>query len=82
MSIFKIYGYQKGSATSNEISELHEITIQAEPEVLRTISAMLLKSADELEESNVTDWDHIHLQDEWENWNTDHPDIIVVNPNL
>jgi len=76
MNVFNIFGRFKDNG--EEIEKLDEVTIQSTPDVLRAIANMLINSANELEKS--PDWDHVHLQDDWEGWSNEDPDIIVVNP--
>ena len=63
-----------------QLKETECIGISAKPEILRAIAKFLSDSADELEEMG-SDFGHLHLMDEWENWQNGYPDIQVFNTN-
>jgi hypothetical protein len=62
-----------------EADELTEVTVVADPAVLRRIAAHLLLSADEIERHGEL-FDHLHLRDEWSEWDEEDADIIVARP--
>ena len=74
----KITGYKKTDAQVNELIELSDIAISTSPQTLREIASFLIKAADEMDELK-SDYDHIHLMDEWENWKEGYPDIQILN---
>ena len=73
----KVYGYPKGG---NDLQELVEITLQAEPMQLRKLASFLLEMAQDLE-ANKDSFDHGHVKDYVEGWPDDNPEIIVFQPN-
>ncbi len=69
---FKILGTITGSA---KVEQLDEITIVANPETLRQIGIFLINAAYEMD---VNEFDHMHLQDVFQNFSTKkHVDIIA-----
>lgn len=59
---------------------LDGLAICAELDSLRAIAKLLNDAADGIENDPDGSWDHIHLQDEWQDWNEDKPDIEVYHP--
>ena len=55
-----------------------DVTIQADPATLRAIARFLLASADTFEQAPDRAGMHAHLQDEWDGWQDDFPDLVVV----
>ena len=55
-----------------------DVTIHADPATLRAIARFLLASADTFEQAQDRAGMHAHLQDEWDDWQDDFPDLIVV----
>ncbi|AQR68228.1 hypothetical protein BZG29_07550 [Janthinobacterium sp. LM6] len=55
-----------------------DVTIQADPATLRAIAHFLLASADAFDLAQDRAGMHAHLQDEWEGWQDDFPDLVVV----
>ena len=55
-----------------------DVTIEADPATLRAIAHFLLASADEFDLAQEPAGMHAHLQDEWDGWQDDFPDLIVV----
>ncbi|MDZ5634435.1 hypothetical protein [Janthinobacterium sp. GMG1] len=55
-----------------------DVTIQADPATLRAIARFLLASADTFEQAQDRTGMHAHLQDEWDGWQDDFPDLVVV----
>lgn len=74
----KITGYKKSDTEVDGLMVLSDIAIATSPKTLREIAAFLQSAADEMDELG-TDYDHLHLMDEWENWKEGYPDIQVVN---
>jgi hypothetical protein len=75
---FKAYCYlREGSA--KEPLECSEVTLQANPDILREVAKFLMESASKIEASTDGDM-HFHLQDEWKKWNQEFPDLIIVSP--
>ena len=73
----KIFGYKENESDENGLLEMKEICFQASPKALRAIARLLTESADLIEE-NPGSIDHLHLQDTWEDWQEDYPDIVVA----
>ncbi|WP_299795725.1 hypothetical protein [uncultured Shewanella sp.] len=71
----KIYGYEK-TEDDSDLIEMSEVTITASPKCLREIASFINKMADELE-SDGASFEHSHLQDNWPDWDSHGPDIIV-----
>ena len=63
----KITGYKKCDTTIEGLMELSDIAISTSSKTLREIAAFLLTAADEMDELG-SDYDHLHLMDEWGNW--------------
>lgn len=55
-----------------------DVTIHADPATLRAIARFLLASADTFEQAQDRAGMHAHLQDEWDDWQDDFPDLVVV----
>ena len=55
-----------------------DVTIQADPATLRAIAHFLLASADAFDLAHDRAGMHAHLQDEWDGWQDDFPDFVVV----
>ena len=55
-----------------------DVTIQADPATLRAIAHFLLASAAQFELAQDRVGMHAHLQDEWEGWRDEFPDLVVV----
>lgn len=55
----KCSGY---AASSDELVDLGEITIQADPDALRKLADFIRRCADEIEVQG-DDWEHEHFQD-------------------
>ncbi len=55
-----------------------DVTIQADPATLRAIAHFLLASADTFEQAPDRAGMHAHLQDAWDGWQDDFPDLVVV----
>lgn len=60
------------------LTETGCIGISAAPGTLRAIAKFISKAADELEEMG-SDFDHLHLMDEWDSWKEGAPDIQIFN---
>ena len=71
-----IYGYSKSDAEA--LLEMDEITIRGNSKALRAMAQLLLSCADKMDQE--VEWDHKHLQDEWNEWREAMPDLVVVNP--
>ena len=74
----KIYGYT--STESEELLELNEVSISANPEILRELSGFLLKCADEIE-THKEDWEHEHFSTE-NRTEEEYPRLIIYNEEL
>ena len=55
-----------------------DVTIEADPASLRAIAHFLLASADACDQAQERAGMHAHLQDEWDGWQDDFPDLVVV----
>jgi hypothetical protein len=73
----KAYGYIKKHLNNDGLLELKEVTLQTTPKNLRAIAAFILKAAETLEARRKT-FDHLHLQDSWQQWRKGYPDIIIT----
>lgn len=73
----RAYGYLLGD-TSAPVTELREVTIAADPEVLRAIASFLLECAAEMECNPA--WDHRHFSDASYGLGVQGPDLIVASP--
>ena len=58
----RIFGYPRDAEDDSELVELEEITVQAEPELLRKVSQFFLETA-ELVEKHGDSFGHEHLKD-------------------
>ena len=76
----KIFGHPKVNDSVSPI-ELNEVSIVAEPDVLRSIAVFLNTCADELDSSTGNTWDHEHWKDNNRN-GSQGPDIVIVHPRL
>lgn len=76
----KVYCYLRGDQAANGPMECSEISIQATPDALRELAALMTKFADDMQLSKDEDMMHVHLQDVWKGWVADYPDVIVVSP--
>ncbi len=72
----KIYGYSND--ISQEPMELNEVTLAANPELLRELSQFLLQCAKGIE-NNKEQWNHEHFSSKKLNLSNE-PQIIVFNP--
>ena len=73
----QVYGYSRDDENSERSLDLREVSFVAEPDVLRRIAEHLCQSAEEIERYGEG-FDHLHLRDEWEEWEEDAADVIVV----
>ena len=69
----KIYSYQE---EKEEYLDLKEISLVASADELKQV-VKLLEKAIKMKESKGGE-DHIHLQDIWEEWSDELPDIVVT----
>ena len=76
----RAFGYARNDAAAAAPTELREVTIVAEPTVLRRIASHLAQSADEIERLGES-FDHSHLQREWPEWQKEDADVVVSRPN-
>ncbi len=74
----KITGYKKSDTEVEGLMEMETIAIAASSEKLRAIANFLNSAANEIDEMG-SDYDHLHLMDEWEGWEESFPDIQVVS---
>lgn len=75
---FKAYCYLREGSSKGPL-ECSEVTLQANPDILREVAKFLMESAAKIEASPGGDM-HFHLQDEWKKWKQEFPDLIVVSP--
>ena len=75
----KIYGYPKHSNLT-EPYELGDVTIVANPEVLRQLATFITECADGIEASRANEWEHEHFKDANTTVPKTYPDIVVYNP--
>jgi hypothetical protein len=71
----KIYSYQE---EKEQFLDLKEISIVARVKDLSAIVKFFQKAIELQESENNYDYEsHIHLQDEWQEWNDSFPDIVI-----
>lgn len=56
----KFFGYIEGN--KDQLFQLSEVTLQAEPTTLKSVANFLLKCAQEMEENEF--WEHEHYSDD------------------
>ena len=80
-NFFKMYCYAQinGQATDNALISCAEVSLQANPEVLRQIADFILCCAKKLDEGRGDSMLHFHLRDEWSEWSDECPDLIVCS---
>ncbi|PRC92383.1 Imm32 family immunity protein [Solimicrobium silvestre] len=77
-SFFKIFCHvQNENVIDGQPSECTEVSFQATPEIFRAVAAFLIECADKVEVQQICDVDHFHLQDQWKEWKSVYPDVIV-----
>ena len=74
----KITGYKKADTELEGCMVMSDIGIAASADTLRALAAFLLSAAEQMEELG-SDYDHIHLMDEWSGWQDGLPDIQVLS---
>jgi hypothetical protein len=74
----KIIGYKKKDTELEGLMEMESIAIAASEETIRELAKFLNHAADVMDEMG-TDYDHLHLMDEWDNWKGGLPDLQVVS---
>lgn len=74
----KITGYKKRDTELEGLTEMESIAIAASPETIRELAKFLNHAADLMEEMG-SDYDHIHLTDEWDDWKDGLPDLQVIS---
>jgi hypothetical protein len=57
---------------------LKTVTIAADLTVLRALSEFVNRCASEIEQNEFGNWDHAHFRDDWQDWYSAYPDIIIV----
>ena len=72
----KLFGH---THSSDQPIELREVAFQASPDALRAIARFLEQMATELEEA-PSGFEHFHVQDTFEDWPSQWPDLVVVGP--
>jgi len=72
----KIFGYDKDN--NENLIELSEVSLIANPERLRSIATFLNKCANEIE-SQGSEWEHEHYSETNENMAGTESDLIVCN---
>jgi len=73
----KIFGYSRAEGQKENLLEMEEVTIQADPDLLRKIAHFLLSSADQIEKHG-TNYGHDHFRDKFKEVEKHFPDIVVV----
>lgn len=73
----KLYGFTENAEQSP--MELSEVTVAADPNLLRQLSAFLAKCADEIENSDGQ-WEHEHFESSQAN-SESFPSFIVYSSN-
>ena len=74
----KITGYIKADTELEDCKIMRDIGKMASSENLRELAQFFLQAADEMDELG-SDFDHVHLMDEWPNWKKGLPDIQILN---
>ncbi len=77
----KIYGYKEEDTDIKGLMKLKDIGIAASPDTLRAVAKFINDAANELEEMG-SDFGHLHLMDECEDWSDDVTDIKIINPKI
>ena len=76
-NFFKMYCYDQ--ETENTLITCAEVSLQADPVVLRQIAEFILQCAEKLDDGRSDDMRHFHLRDEWSKWSDEYPDLIVCS---
>jgi len=76
--MFKFYGYSRDS-NEDIPTELKEVSVLADPELLKRLGQFFLSCASEIEVDKNLKWEHKHFQDVDSNLSPQYPDFIVVN---
>ena len=74
---FELWGYiNKNSSDKEKSIRLEEITVLADAQVIRAVAEFFSHCADGIEKHGKK-WEHEHFQDNWKDWYSDYPEIIV-----
>jgi hypothetical protein len=73
--VFKFYGYSRDN-NEDIPTELREVSVLADPELLKSLGQFLLSCASEIEVEQK--WDHRHFRDVYSNLSPQCSDFIVV----
>ncbi len=76
--VFKFYGYSRDN-NKDTPTELKEVSVLAEPELLKSLGQFLLSCANEIEVDKKLKWEHKHFRDVYSNLSSQSPDFVVVN---
>ncbi|RKZ73501.1 MAG: hypothetical protein DRR19_30935 [Candidatus Parabeggiatoa sp. nov. 1] len=77
--VFKFYGYSRDN-NEDTPTELGEVSVLAEPELLNSLGQFILSCASEIEVDKKTKWEHRHFRDVCSHLSPQCPDFIIVNP--
>ena len=77
----RITGFKQADTELEGCMVLSDIGIAASASTLRALAAFLLNAAEQMEELG-SDYDHVHLMDEWSGWQDGLPDIQVLSEKL
>ena len=77
----KIFGYKKTDTEIDGLMEMSDISFSASPETLRAIANFINEAANDLQDMG-NEFGHVHLMDEWPDWQEGEPDIQILNENI
>ena len=75
----KLYGYSNNTEATP--MALSEVSIGADPAILRKIASFISKCADEIEQ-DPENWEHVHFNDQNNTITDEMPHLIVFNPSV
>lgn len=75
---FKAYSHARAKTRPGARPvDCREITLQATPDILREIASFIQEAARRLETQSAGEEAHLHLRDQWKDWQETYPDIVV-----
>ena len=75
----KLFGYSRGDEI--QLLELREVTLSADPKLLRAMAEFLSECADGIEAKGTT-WEHAHFEANKDFAHEDVPQFIVFNSDV
>ncbi len=73
MNQLRAYGYPRNDDVRESPLELSEVTFSASPELLRELAKFLEEAAAQIADGAQ----HVHLRDQWSDWQEAGADLIV-----